>query len=324
MKNDNITRYIYYMLFIFHFSFFSFQLSAPAYSQQDPLTIAIIQPQDITAYYEAVDGFLKHLGRHLKPDFNTIVYESPQGLYARLEQEKKNLINSSDIDLILTVRTEATSEVSHKISDIPIVFTMVLDPERILNYRSNIVGASVNIPSEVQLNMIKEILPSVENVGVIYDPNRNSNFVEQSTVLAEKLGLRIKPFPVKSQKDIPKTLQQLRKEAEVLWGIVDNTVYTSQTAKYIIEYTQKERLPFIGISTSWVKAGALWALMFDNEDIGRQSADLARRLLSGTPVSDLQTTTPERIHLAINLRTADIIGIEIPKKIREQASIIYE
>jgi putative ABC transport system substrate-binding protein len=321
-----------------HFSLCIFQFPSPAYSQQEPPTIAIIQPYDIKAYQEAVEGFLKHLGRRLKQDFNTIIYESPQGLYTTLSQEENSLTQSTDephfkngvhlnsnIDLILTVGTEATSEISRKISDIPIVFTMVLDPDNILTHRNDIVGASVDIPPETQLRMIKEVLPTVKKVGVIYDPNRNAGFMRDSVALAKKLGLQIKSFPVKSQKDIPKALQQVSKDADVLWGIVDDTVYNSQTAKFIIQDTVKKyRIPFIGISASYVKAGALYALVFDNRDIGRQSAELANRILGATPVAELQSTTPEKIRLALNLRTAELIGIEIPEKIIKKASTIYE
>jgi putative ABC transport system substrate-binding protein len=312
-----------YTLLIAHCLLLIAHCSFSAYAQQNPLTIAIIQPHDVTAYQEAVEGFLKSLRRQLKQDFNTVIYESPQGLYTTLQQEK-NSSKPSTMALILTVGTEATAAIARTVTNIPIVFTMVLDPESILHQRHDIVGASLNIPAEFQLNMIKELLPNAEKIGIIYDPNKNAGFVEDNTVLAEKFHLHIKPFSVTSQKDIPKALEQLSREADVLWGIVDNTVYTSRTTEFIIRYTVKEHIPFIGISASYVKAGALCALVFDNKDIGRQSAELAARILSATPASELQITTPESIHLAINLRTAEIIGVKIPQVIREKAAIVYE
>jgi putative ABC transport system substrate-binding protein len=111
---------------------------------------------------------------------------------------------------------------------------------------------------------------------------------------------------------------------DVLWGIVDQTVYTSNTAKFIIRYTVEKHLPFVGLSPSYVKAGALCSLVFDSHDIGRQAAELAVRILSGTPAAVLRTTTPENIQLALNLRTADIIGVTIPQEVREHALIVYE
>lgn len=294
----------------------------PAYAEQKTFTIAIVQPLNIKAYHEAVEGFLETLGRRLPHDFNTMMYESPQGLFTRLQKKTE-----VPIDLILTVGNEATSEVSRNISDIPIVFTMVLNPENVITNHENAVGASVNIPIDVQLKMIKEILPAMEDVGIIYDPTWNAGFIEQSINAAKALNLDLLPVPVTSQKDIPNALKQVRNDADVLLAIVDNTVYTSGTARNIIEYTHKNDLPFVGISEPWVKAGALWALYFDNKDIGRQAAELASRILSGNSAATLRIATPEKVHLALNLRTAELIGVEISKKITDNAvrdGIVYE
>jgi putative ABC transport system substrate-binding protein len=319
----DLLRITYYVLVILHSSFFILHSSFSC-AQQPPLTIAIIQPHDVTAYQEAVDGFLKQLRRSLKQEINPIIYESPQGLYTSVQQANKTMMTASQIALILTVGTEATAEIAQTMTKIPIVFTMVLDPENILNQREDIVGASLNIPPEFQLNMIKEVLPDAHHIGVLYDPNKHPNFIAEHTPVMEKFNLTFNPFPVSSPKDIPKALEQVRQKADVLWGIVDNTVYTSKTTEFIIRYTIKEKIPFIGLSASYVKAGALCALVFDNKDIGRQAAELAGRLLSGTSVSELQTSVPEKIGLAINRRTAEIIGVKIPQNMLEKAVIVYE
>lgn len=292
-------------------------------AQEQPLTIAIIQPYNISAYYEAVEGFTEQLRRQLQQDFQTVVYESPEGLYSAMKQRQLTA-NVPGIDLILTVGTQATAEVSKQITEIPIVFTMVLDPERTVQDTQNVVGVSVNIPVELQFGMIKEVLPTAKDIGVIYDPGRNARFIEDSARIAAQFGLRLKQFPVTSQKDIPAALEQVSKEADVLWGIVDNTVYTSQTARSIIQTTWKKQLPFIGTSEAYVKAGALWALVFENKDIGRQSAMLASQILSGTSAASLQETIPRKIGWIINLRTAKLIGVEFSNKIIDQAWEAYE
>ena len=294
-----------------------------AQPEPESSTIAIVHSHSVAAYHEAILGFLHELRRNFVPRFNTLIYDNLEGFYEKLQQNKKQQ-GQAGVDLIVTIGTHATLDISYNIHDIPIVFSMVLDPERILEQHENIVGASLNIPAELQLKMIKEVLPNVEKIGVIYDPTRNADTVNHITELASKFRLRIKSFPVTSQKDIPKALSKVQSETDALLGIVDNTVYTSRTTQFIIRYTVKKQLPFIGISPSYVKAGALCALVFDSKDIGRQSAQLAERILSGIPVSELQNTIPEKIHIALNLRTADIIGVNIPKKIQERASIVYE
>ena len=283
--------------------------------------IAIIQPHNIKAHNEAVEGFLKYLGRHLKQDFRTSIYESPQGLYSVLNKDK-----SLQIDLILTVGAEATAEVSQTIFDIPIVFTMVLDPDKILQQRPDIGGASINIPLDYQLNLIKAMLPNAKTVGVIYDPVRNADFVANSIEVAKRLGLQIQAFPVNSQKEVPEALDDVIEKTDVLWGIADYTVYNSRTTESILRNTLKARLPFIGSSELYVKAGALCSLAFSNEEIGRQAAELAIRRLSSESrlLKTPESTTPANIQLVINLQTAEIIGVDIPKNLREQASIVYE
>ncbi len=292
-------------------------------AQEPPLTIAIIQPYNISAYYDAVEGFSEQLRRELKQDFQIVVYESTEGLYAAMQQRSLTA-GASDIDLILTVGTQATSDIVQHVTDIPIVFTMVLNPERIVQDAANVIGASLNIPIELQFSMIQEALPGARDIGVIYDPARNARLIEDSARIAAQLGYRLKSFPVTSQKDIPQALEQVGKEADVLWGIVDDTVYTSRTAEAIIQFAWKEQLPFIGTSEAYVKAGALWALAFDNADIGRQSATLAVRILSGSPISSLQGTIPGKIGWIVNLRTAKLIGVEFPKQIINQAWEAYE
>lgn len=294
-----------------------------ACAQEPPLTIAIIQPYNISAYYDAVEGFIEQLRRELKQDFQTVVYESTDGLYAAMHQRSLTA-GAAKIDLILTVGTQATSDIAQHVTDIPVVFTMVLNPERSVQDAPNVVGASVNIPVDLQFGMIHEVLPGARNIGVIYDPARNARLIEESARIAEQLGYRLKRFPVTSQKDVPDALEQVGKEADVLWGIVDDTVYTSQTARAIIQFTWKEQIPFIGPSEPYVKAGALWALVFDNKDVGRQSAMLAGQILSGSSVAALQETIPRKIGWILNLRTAKLIGIEFPKKILNQAWEAYE
>lgn len=289
----------------------------------EAVTIVIVQPRNVSAYQEAVEGFFQYLRQQLTQRFNAIIYENPEGLYNTLEQMSQEP-KPPEIKVIVTVGSQATADVARTIQNIPIVFSMVLEPERILNKQDNVVGASLNIPFKLQLEMIKNVLPTVKTVGIIYDPQRNGASVKKNIDQAEQFGLHIKTFAVSSPKGIPAALTRVNEETDVLLGIVDSTVYTSRTTEFIIRYTIKKQLPFIGISSSYVKAGALCALVFDNQDIGRQTAQLTEQILSGTPMAELHNSEPEKIHLAINLRTADIIDVRIPKKIQEKAAIIYE
>ncbi|MBD3309368.1 hypothetical protein GF339_23425 [candidate division KSB3 bacterium] len=299
-------------------------VSCLAQSRPEIPTVTIVQPRNINAYQEAVQGFLVELRQRFPTQFNTIIYENPRGLYTTLQQHTRSNSSPETVDLIVTVGTNATAEVSQQIRDIPVVFSMVLDPQKVLGSRQDIVGASLNIPPELQLKMIKDMLPAAKTVGIIYDPAQNADRVARYVSLADTFDLQIAAFPVSSQKEIPTALDEVNSRADLLLGIVDSTVYTSRTTEFIMRYTIREHLPFVGISVSYVKAGALYALVFDSYDIGRQTARLAAQILSGVPASELEITTPEKITIALNLRTAEIIGVTIPNPLRKRAEIIYE
>ena len=291
----------------------------------DAPTIVIIQPRSVAAYQDAVQGFLRHL-RILSPTrFHTMIFEEPAGLYKMLDaaaEEEASI--RADIRLIVTIGSSATLDVAQHIRDIPIVFSMMLDPERLPPDQANVTGVSLRIPLHLQLQMIASLLPTVKNIGVIYEAQKNEAVVQHLMAAASAVHLKITPFPVTSQKDIPAAMDRLAKNADALLGIVDGMVYTSKTAGSMIRYTVKHQIPFIGISASYVKAGALGALDVDPVDIGRQTAIIAQRILSGESTAASAAVPPEKIDLAINLRTADIIGVTIPKTIRERATILYE
>ena len=297
--------------------------SAPPDSSADPLVIAIVQPQQVSAYQEAVQGFLEHLRRHFSQRFTAIIYETPESLYDALEK-KDSEGKMPPIQMIVTIGSTATADVLAKVNDIPVLFSMVLDPDNILQKRTDVVGASLNIPFRLQLELISTALPRVKTVGLLYDPEKNEGTIQNYLAQAEHHVLRLKVFPVRSAKELPGALANVRQESDALLGIVDSSVYTSRTTEFIIRYTIKKQLPFIGISPSYVKAGALCSLVFDSRDIGRQTAQLALKILEGTPADELAITVPEKIHFALNLKTADMIDVYIPRKVQDKASIVYE
>ena len=68
----------------------------------------------------------------------------------------------------------------------------------------------------------------------------------------------------------------------------------------------------MGLSSAYVRAGALFALDCDYDDIGKQAGEVALLILCGNSPYEVPITTPRKIYLSINQKTAERIGIEIP------------
>jgi putative ABC transport system substrate-binding protein len=99
---------------------------------------------------------------------------------------------------------------------------------------------------------------------------------------------------------------------------------TPQTAEPILLNTLKSKIPLIGLSSSWVKAGALYALERDYVDIGLQSGELAGKLLSGTSADSLPLAYPRKVTYLLNMKTASLMNLEFPQDLIKGALQVFQ
>jgi putative ABC transport system substrate-binding protein len=99
---------------------------------------------------------------------------------------------------------------------------------------------------------------------------------------------------------------------------------TPQTAEPILLNTLKSKIPLVGLSTSWVKAGALYALDRDYIDIGLQSGELAGKLLNGASASSLPPAYPRKVAYVLNLKTASLINLDLPEDLIRGALQVFQ
>ena len=295
---------------------------APFFATERPL-IAVIKSRDIALYNIALEGFNKAL--------------KDKGIYANLVQydikasKEEGYKVAAQIklrkpELILTLGSQATKIAKESIEDIPVVFSMVLNPvdsglvDSMQSSGNNLTGVSMDIPIRDQFENLKMVVPRrVKRIGVLYNPKETGAVVAQALKVAKEMGLELIVKPVNSKKDVPEALKELCRRIDVLWSVADSTVFSPQSTRFIILHTLRNRIPFMGLSPSYVKAGALLALSWDYEDIGRQSGEIAAKVLAGKKPADLPIAAPRKIFLLLNLRTAEQIGIKIPPDVINRA-----
>ena len=224
--------------------------------------------------------------------------------------------------VIFTIGSLATRSTLHEVRDTPIVSSLTLMGDKLAR-ASNATGVVLDFSEETELGWIRKILPAAGSVGVLYSPRENTAKVERAQEAAVALDLRIVPFEVSSPRDIPLALKNMSREVDVLWGISDRVLMAPGTARQIMLVTFRGRIPFVGLSPTWVKAGALYSLDRDYADIGAQSADLTARILDGTDLSELPPEPPRRIRYSLNRKTAEHLRIDIPRSILDGAREIY-
>ena len=179
-------------------------------------------------------------------------------------------IKANNPQLMMTVGTRATEIAIQEMQNIPIIYSMVLNPEESGFVTNGTAGISLNMPASKVYEITQRVFPNVKTIGIIHKSSESKIFIKNSKKEANKLGFKLINFPIDSEKELRTALKQLSERADVLW-MVPTSSYTPQAAKEILLYTLREGIPVIGLSPRFVKAGALFSLSCDYRDIGHQA-----------------------------------------------------
>ncbi|MCK4224580.1 MAG: ABC transporter substrate-binding protein [candidate division Zixibacteria bacterium] len=288
--------------------------------------IVIVKSSDSPSFQAATEGVKKQIR---KGEVDPVFIEYDLSLNFPDAQKTVQKIRELTPDLIVTIGSKSTALLSKEIKDIPIVFSAVLNPissgfaQSMWSSGSNLTGASLDIPVRTQLDKFKLIVPGLRKVGVIF--TRDSEpVVAQAKRVCKEIGLELVSVAISSEKEIPEAIENLGQKVDGLWAVADTVIFTPQSTQYLLLYTLRNGIPFMGPFTSFVKAGALFTLAWNDKDVGRQSGELALKVLAGEKPSQIPITTPRMIFLILNLRTAEQINLEIPPHIVSVAKEVYQ
>jgi len=130
---------------------------------------------------------------------------------------------------------------------------------------------------------------------------------------------------ITSPREIAAALESLQDGIDALWILPDETTLAQPALQQILLFSYRRKIPVLGLSERHAQLGALFALSFaSSEDIGRQAAELALTVLSGTKATEIPYTTPRKVSLTVNLKTAGKLGIEVPKTILGRATTVIQ
>lgn len=289
-----------------------------------PRSIYIVKSKEAPPFQAAVDNFKAQIRLSgISAEYSEFNLETAAAA------EIIAAIRGSECDLILTVGSAAVKELSAEIKDVPIVFTMILNPVStgILSKErpggSNLTGVTLDIPLDVQFQYLQRIIPDARTIGVLYDPRHTGAMIAEATRQLQALGLRLVSIDVTDEKNVPDAVDKITRSVDVLWLIADQTVISPKSTEHLLMKCLYARVPVMGLSSSYVEAGALFALSADYQDIGGQSAEIAKQILQGKSPSNIALAAPRKIKLAINLSVAAQLGIPITEPVRTQASEVF-
>lgn len=270
-------------------------------------TAIVIKSQNLSAYNKVVKGFQDECFK------NNITIKSIYDLKGKMKVGQKIVrkARKQKPDIVLAIGVLAATIVKEEIDDIPIVFCMVINHARFQLTETNITGISTEIAIEDQLKGYQSILGPFKNMGVIYDPSKTGNIIKSAEKKVEDAGINLVKYEIDSSKEVSEAMENLIGKIDALWLLPDSTVVTKKSFDLIKTTTLKNKIPLLCTSAVFVKAGALAAVSSDHKDIGRQAAELARKILELSTPGSLGIVYPDRFKLTVNTDTAKQLGLEL-------------
>jgi putative ABC transport system substrate-binding protein len=289
-------------------------------------------PATESARSEAIRLALRERG-YIEGQNITFEYRYAQGKLDRSPELAAELVRLK-VDIIVTGGPIPVRAAKNATKTIPIVMTGTgTDPveeglvESLARPGGNVTGIT-NLGGELggkRLELLKEAVPKLARVAVLYDPATPVNVHEVKEVLpvaARSLKLTIQSWEVRGTDDFEKVFAALSKERpDGLY--VPSGPLMNANRKRIVGFALKSRLPSMG-TREYVDAGGLMSYAADEADSYRRVAYYVDKILKGAKPADLPVEQPTKFELVINLKTAKQIGLTIPQSVLFRADKVIK
>lgn len=213
-------------------------------------------------------------------------YKTAQGNPAIAVQIARQFVGENP-DVLVGIATPTAQALVSATKTIPIVFTAVTDPvgaklvKQLEQPGKNVTGLSDLSPVEQHVELIKEILPNVKSIGVVYNPGEANavSLMELLKLSAAKHGIKLVEATALKSADVQSATQAIAEKSDVIYALIDNTV--ASAIEGMIVAANQAKTPVFGAATSYVERGAIASLGFDYYQIGVQTADYVAAILEG-------------------------------------------
>lgn len=286
-----------------------------AAAKDTPLHARVVLSGNAAPYLETLRGFRDHLEKQL-PGTRISEYFLPPGAPPASD------MLAPDADLYLALGAVALHALRERGVGKPVVAGMVMSAEE-LTQAGNVSGVVLELPLETELEWMRRMLPDKQRIGLLYSREPVRARIDAASRLIAASGKRLHARAVPEPQLLPGALRDLENEIDFLWGVADPVVYTPQTAKEILLYSFRNRIPMIGLSHAWVKGGALYALDRDYHDIGAQCGELLQAVAAGAGQRP-RVVHPRKVVYSINLKTARHMKIELDAALVRGAAEVVE
>jgi putative ABC transport system substrate-binding protein len=296
--------------------------------------IGILEPFNAAVRANLVAAFRQGLREQGYEEGRNIVLEPrfAEGKLERLPELASELV-ALKVDVIVASSTQAIQAAQNATRTIPIVMTTVGDPigpgfvASLARPGGNITGLTIQAPELIakRLQLLKETVPKVTRVAVIWDPAilHEVQGYKEAEAAARSLDIRLLSMQVQRAEDLESAFATVTRDGADGLLAFENAL-TSNNGKRIVELALKHRLPGVYGLRDLAEAGGLIAYGPSRSDNYRRAAIYVDKILKGAKPADLPVEQPTKFELVINLKTATALGITIPPSLLLRADQVIQ
>ena len=259
----------------------------------------------------------------------SVVYDeqNAQAETSAANQIAQSFAADSDMDLICAIATPMAQAAYNAASqtDIPVIYTAVTDPvaASLANEDGssvgNVTGTSDKLAIDAQLQMIRDFMPEAADIGILYSTGEANSVsaIAEYKELAGNYGFNIVESGVSQAADIPLAANDLASKVDCITNLTDNTIVTNLAT--VLDAANTAGIPVFGSEIEQVVNGCVAAEGLDYVALGRQTGEMAARVLNGEDASAIPYETITEYQLYINSEALSALGMEVPADLAEEA-----
>ena len=293
-------------------------------------TVGILLTATHSALNDAKDGFIEALKANGYEDAEFVV-RNPEGDATTMNSMATELVRKSDI--VLGVGTPAAvalqSARDAEELDVTILFTAVTDPVSAglmddVNKPTDITGTNDMNPVADQVDLILELAPGIKKLGVLYNVAETNSQVQAEMVKAQaalkNVEVVVKTVSEAIEISAATTALIQTEKVEAIYIPTDNLMASNMPA--IAAVSDELKVPTVCGEAGMVAAGGTITYSINYKSLGYLTGEMAAKILSGTPCSEVPSTSVDAagLEVAINDTSIQNIGIEVPQSIKDKLS----
>ena len=290
------------------------------------MKIGVVQIVQHPALDESNRGFVDALAARGLKDKIEIDQQNAQGDQSNLRSIANRFV-SGNYNLICAISAQAMANATNQI---PIICTAIADYENAKLMKSeempdaNVTGTHDRGPLEKQVSLIREIIPNVKRIGIIYNSSEINSVVQAKRLkeVCVPLGIDVVELTVNSVNDVQQVAEGfLGGNVEAIFIPTDNIIASSIPT--LMSVANKEKIPVFGAEVGHVKSGVLASESISFYDIGKRAGQMAADILEGKKqIRDFPVEGAANSKLYINKAEMENLGIQIPKSVLDRAELL--